>query len=89
MTDWLDARGEEWKRQVTHVAIDMCAVFKSAVTAALPHAVLVVDHFHIVQLANNTLTEIRRHTTVLHRRRRGRRGRRRRVGRAPPPGPQP
>lgn len=74
VTAWLDARGEEWKRQVTHVAIDMCTIFKSAVTAALPHAVLVVDHFHIVQLANNTVTEVRQHTTVLHRRRRGRKG---------------
>ncbi|MET8272466.1 transposase [Streptomyces sp. NPDC005096] len=39
-----------------------------------PQAVLVVDHFHVVQLANNTVTGVRQHTTVLHRRRRGRKG---------------
>ncbi|WP_157383398.1 hypothetical protein [Nonomuraea coxensis] len=27
----------------------MCAVFKSAVRAALPHARLVVDHFYVVE----------------------------------------
>ncbi|MFI6333154.1 transposase [Micromonospora chersina] len=31
------------------VAIDMCTVFKSAIRQALPHARLVVDHFHVVQ----------------------------------------
>jgi transposase len=38
----------------------------------LPHAVLVVDHFHIVQLANRAVTEIRRRTTLTNRGRRGR-----------------
>ncbi|MFI7125656.1 transposase [Nonomuraea sp. NPDC050153] len=30
----------------------------------LPHATLVVDHFHIVQLGNQALTEVRRRVTV-------------------------
>jgi transposase len=38
----------------------------------LPGATLVVDHFHLVQLANQTLTEIRRRVTVQVRGRRGR-----------------
>jgi transposase len=50
--DWLDARGPSWKNQVRHVAIDMCTIFKAAVRAALPHATLVVDHFHVVQLVS-------------------------------------
>ncbi|MDG4790210.1 transposase [Micromonospora sp. WMMD1102] len=59
-----------------YVAIDMCTVFKSAVGRVLPHAQLVVDHFHLVQLANATVTEVRRRVTVQVRGRRGRKGNR-------------
>ncbi|MFF5206362.1 transposase [Streptosporangium sp. NPDC000396] len=65
-----------WKDQVSHVAIDMCTIFKAAVRAALPHAMLVVDHFHVVQLANTVVTEVRRRVTVQARGRRGRKGNR-------------
>nr|WP_243420620.1 transposase [Micromonospora globispora] len=58
------------------VAIDMCTIFKSAIRRVLPQAALVVDHFHLVQLANQTLTEVRRRVTVTHRGRRGRKGNR-------------
>ena len=37
------------------VAIDMCTVFKAAVRESLPHAVLVVDRFHVAQLAHAVL----------------------------------
>ena len=40
----------------------------------MPNAQLVVDHFHVVQLANQALTEIRRRVTVQVRGRRGRKG---------------
>lgn len=76
VTAWLDARGQTWKDQVKFVAIDMCTVFKAAVREALPRAVLVVDHFHIVQLANQALTEVRRRATLQQRGRRGRKGNR-------------
>ncbi|MCM0673376.1 transposase [Micromonospora phytophila] len=33
----------------------------------LPHALLVVDHFHIVQLANRAVTEVRRRMTLTRR----------------------
>ena len=59
-----------------YVAIDMCTIVKSAIRRVLPHATLVVDHFHLVQLANQTLTEVRRRVTVTHRGRRGRKGNR-------------
>ena len=76
VVDWLQARGTAWKEKVTHVAIDMCTIFKAAVRAALPHATLVVDHFHVVQLANAAVTEVRRRLTVAVRGRRGRKGNR-------------
>ncbi|GAA0438096.1 hypothetical protein Acor_76610 [Acrocarpospora corrugata] len=71
---WLSARSAEWKTAVTHVAIDMCQVFRSAIRTALPHAVIVVDHFHLVQLANAKLAELRRRLTWKMRGRRGRKG---------------
>ncbi len=52
VADWLLARPRQWREQVRYVAIDMCTIFKSAVGRVLPHAQLVVDHFHLVQLAN-------------------------------------
>lgn len=54
----------------------MCTIFKSAIRRVLPQATLGVDHFHLVQLANQTLTEVRRRVTVTHRGRRGRKGNR-------------
>jgi transposase len=74
--DWLAARDQAWRDAVRYVAIDMCTIFKSAIRRALPQATLVVDHFHLVQLANQTLTEVRRRVTVQHRGRRGRKGNR-------------
>jgi transposase len=76
VTDRLQARGQQWKDAVRFVAIDMSTVFKAAVCQVLPHAVLVVDHFHIVQLANAALTEARRRVTLQQRGRRGRKGNR-------------
>ncbi|MEV4016778.1 transposase [Nonomuraea angiospora] len=75
-TGWLNQRDAAWRQQVAFVAIDMCTIFKSAVRAVLPHATLVVDHFHLVQLANTALTEVRRRITVQIRGRRGRKGNR-------------
>lgn len=56
---WLDARGPEWKAAVRVVAIDPSAGWRAAVERALPHASVVVDHFHLVRLANQTVTEVR------------------------------
>jgi hypothetical protein len=73
---WLDAHSEHWRRGVRVVAIDMCTVFKAAVRTSLPHATLVVDRFHLAQLANAALTEVRRRVTLQQRGRRGRKGNR-------------
>ncbi|MFH8774200.1 ISL3 family transposase [Streptomyces sp. NPDC017958] len=74
--DWLADRDQAWRDAVQYVAIDMCTIFKSAIRRVLPQATLVVDHFRLVQLANQTLTEVRRRITVTHRGRRGRKGNR-------------
>jgi transposase len=58
VVDWLAARDPNWRAGVQYVAIDMSSVFKAAVHVALPHATLVVDHFHVIQLANQAVTEV-------------------------------
>jgi transposase len=72
VVEWLTEREAAWREAVRHVAIDMSSVFLSAVRQALPHAVVVVDHFHVVQLANQAVTEMRRRITFTLRGRRGR-----------------
>jgi len=72
VTDWLDARGEGWKSAVQVVAIDPCAAYRAAVERALPHARIVADHFHLVRLANEMVTDVRQR---LARDQLGRRGR--------------
>jgi len=71
---WLAAQAEAWKKQITHVAIDMCATFRSAIRAALPHARVVVDAFHLVQMANRKVGDLRRRLTFTQRGRRGKKG---------------
>ncbi|MFI6743510.1 transposase [Nonomuraea sp. NPDC050451] len=71
---WLTAQPAGWRGTITHVAIDMCATFRSAIRAALPHARIIVDYFHVVQLANVKLAELRRRLTWKMCGRRGRRG---------------
>ena len=52
--------------------MDPCATYRAAVTHALPHALIVADHFHLVRLAKQALTDVRRRVTWdIH----GRRGR--------------
>jgi transposase len=63
VTGWLDDRGQGWKDQVQFVAIDPCAVYRSAVERSLPGAVIVVDHFHLVRLANQAVTKVRQRVT--------------------------
>ncbi len=59
----LDAFWKRLKRTNTTieaVATDMGMPYISAVKAHLPHAVLVIDHFHVVKRFHEKLTELRR-----------------------------
>jgi transposase len=66
-----DGKGSEalesfWKRlkrskaRVEAVAIDMSPAYISAVTENLPEATIVFDHFHVIKLFNDRLSEFRR-----------------------------
>lgn len=72
VTGWLAARSEAWRAAVEVVVIDPHAGYRKAIREALPHATVVVDHFHLVALANKTVTEVRQRITRDHRGRRGR-----------------
>lgn len=72
--DWLHARSAEFRDAVEFVAIDPASVYASAIRTPglLPNATLVVDHFHLVKLANDAVTKVRRRITWDLRDRRGR-----------------
>jgi transposase len=72
--DWLSKRSDEFRAGVQFVAIDPAAVYASALRTPglLPNATIVVDHFHLVKLANDALTKVRRRVTWDLRERRGR-----------------
>jgi transposase len=69
---WLAARSQPWRDAVEVVAIDPSAAFRKALRWHLPHAAVSVDPFHLVKLANDTLTHVRQRVV---RDRKGRRGR--------------
>jgi transposase len=72
--DWLSERSEAFREAVAYVAIDPAAVYATAIRTPglLPNATIVVDHFHLVKLANDALTKVRRRVTWDLRDRRGR-----------------
>jgi len=73
VVSWLAARGGAWKAAVEVVAMDPHAGYRAAVAEALPNARIVVDHFHLVRLANLMVTDVRQRVA---REQLGRRGRR-------------
>ncbi len=69
---WLAQASPAWRDHIEVVAIDMCSIYKSAVRRMLPAARLVVDLFHVVQLAVKMTGDVRRRAV---REKYGRRGR--------------
>lgn len=57
---WLKDQPRWWRHRVATVAIDPSASFRSAVRHWLPKARVSVDHFHLVKLANDVVTQVRR-----------------------------
>jgi transposase len=61
-----DALKPFWKRlrssgaKVAAVAMDMSAAYRAAVSTHLPRAKIVFDHFHVVKLFNDKLSDLRR-----------------------------
>ena len=61
-----DALAPFWKKvkrakaQIEAVAMDMSPAYISAVSVHLPQAAIVFDHFHVIKLFNDKLSELRR-----------------------------
>ena len=72
VTTWLAAQPPAWRDGIEVVALDPSAPFAAAIRRLLPHAVIVVDHWHLVRLANQAVTEVRQRVA---REQYGRRGR--------------
>ncbi len=71
-TAWLEAQPPAWRANVWAVTTDMSTVYKGAVRGALPHAVHAVDPFHVIQLANRAIGDVRRRIIFARYGRRGR-----------------
>lgn len=72
VAQWLAAKPKWWRRRVKVVAIDPSAPFRAAARYWLPKAEVSVDHFHLVQLANDMVTAVRRRVSWDRYGRRGR-----------------
>jgi transposase len=70
--EWLFARPLAWRLAVQVVAIDPSAAFRKALRMWLPRTAVAVDHFHLVSLANQALTEVRQNLSQEVKGRRGR-----------------
>jgi transposase len=57
---WLTARPAEVRGGIEVVSIDPYDAYRYAIRAALPHARIVCDHFHLVRGANAALDAVRR-----------------------------
>jgi transposase len=71
---WLAQCSPAWRDAVEVVAIDMCSIYASAARRMLPRARLVVDLFHVVQLAVKMTGDVRRRVARARHGRRGRSG---------------
>ena len=59
---WLDARSREWPAHIRTVALDPWRGYASTLVAPLGHAIVVVDHFYAIKLANAVADQVRRRT---------------------------
>ena len=69
---WLALQNGEFRAAVQVVAIDPSAPYAAGIRRALPHARIVLDHFHLVLLANQALTDVRQRVAHEQHDRRGR-----------------
>src|SRR5829696_7434737 len=61
--DWLAEQTVAFQKRIEIVVIDPSAPYASGIRAALPHATIAVDKWHLVALANQMVTEVRQRAT--------------------------
>jgi transposase len=72
VADWLAERPPRWLRRIGIVALDPYRGYANAMLSHLGHATLVVDHFHLIRLANAVVDDVRRRVQQATRGHRGR-----------------
>ncbi|MPZ70184.1 MAG: ISL3 family transposase, partial [Actinobacteria bacterium] len=73
LVSWVDQRDPAWRAAITTAALDPYRGYASALRAALPHAVRVLDAFHVTRLGFAAVDDVRRR---IQREQTGHRGRR-------------
>lgn len=58
--DWLDQRQRAWLERLTVAVVDPFRGYATAIADRLPHATIVVDHFHAIRLGNAAVDDARR-----------------------------
>lgn len=69
---WVHTQSNSWKQKIRYGALDMSAAYAAVYSVTLPNAKQVVDAFHLVQLANRKLDQIRRRVQQQNKGHRGR-----------------
>jgi transposase len=57
---WISEREQAWREQIALAALDPFRGYATALATTLPHAVRVLDAFHVVKLGNDVVDEVRR-----------------------------
>jgi transposase len=57
---WLHERDDEWKAQIATASLDPFRGYATALNQQLPHAVRVLDPFHVTKLGLTALDQVRR-----------------------------
>jgi transposase len=61
--DWLGEQSDAFRKRIEIVVIDPSAPYASGIRTALPGALIAVDGWHLVALANQMVTEVRQRVT--------------------------
>lgn len=58
--DWIAKREQAWRDRISVAALDPFRGYATALRTQLPHAVRVLDAFHVVKLGNTVVDDVRR-----------------------------
>lgn len=72
--DWLDQRGDDFRKNIDVAALDPFGGYKSAIDEQLEDATAVLDAFHVVKLGTAVVDEVRRRVQQATTGHRGRKG---------------
>ena len=60
VSQWISARPPEWREQIHTCSLDPFRGYATALSTSLPHAIRVLDAFHVVRLGLAAVDDVRR-----------------------------